>query len=320
MISEQNKKLAQWALKYALNNGCQAAKINVYANSISSVDIRDGKIDSLKQATEEGMSINLYVEGRFGSCSTNRLDKAELEKFIKTGIDSTKYLEKDDFRKLPDPSRYYKGGLPDLQLYHTELNTLSPDEKVKLAIEASEEVLGKDTRIVSVESSFGDEESSNYMITSNGFEGESKRSYYSLSVSVSVKGESDARPSSYWYDSSLSYDKLIKQGIGKKALERTLEKLGQQKVKSGKYTMILDPMNSSRLLTPMISALNGSAIQQKNSFLMNKLDQKVGSDLFTLRDEPHLISAFGARYFDFEGAATSKRTIFDKGVLNTFFI
>ena len=105
-----------------------------------------------------------------------------------------------------------------------------------------------------------------------------------------------------------------------KALERVLRKLGQKKVQSGKYTMVVDPMNSSRLLSPMISALNGSALQQKNSFLLNKLNEKIASDRLTLTDEPHLVKASGARYFDNEGIATERRSIFDKGVLNTYFI
>ena len=40
----------------------------------------------------------------------------------------------------------------------------------------------------------------------------------------------------------------------------------------------------------------------------------------TLTDEPHLVKASGARYFDNEGIATERRSIFDKGVLNTYFI
>ena len=113
---------------------------------------------------------------------------------------------------------------------------------------------------------------------------------------------------------------MTKAGIGAKALERVLRKLGQKKAKSGKYTMVVDPMNVGNLLSPMLSALYGSALQQKNSFLMDKLDTKVASDLFTLRDEPHAIGANGSRYFDNEGVATEPRTVFDKGVLKTYFI
>lgn len=320
MITDNNKKLAQWAMDYALKNGCQAAKLVLYSNSNASFELRDAKMDKLQQASESGLSISLFVDGKYGSYSTNRLDKKELEGFIKNGIESTRYLAEDEARVLPDASRYYKGGKPDLQLFDTKFYDINPDDKVAIARMAAEEVMGKDERIISVSSSYSDGENAAYRLTSNGFEGESKSSWFSVSAEVAVKGEGEARPSSYWYDSALYYDKLIKSGIGVKALERVLQKLGQKKAASGKYTMVVDPMNSGQLISPLLSALYGSALQQKNSFLLDKLNTKVGSDKLNLMDEPHTIGANGARYFDTEGVATERRPVFESGVLKTYFI
>ena len=320
MISKENKKLAQWAMDCALKNGCREAKVSLYSGSNTSFELRDALMDKLQQASESRMSLFLYVDGRYGTYSTNRLDKKELESFIRNGVESTRYLARDEARVLPDASRYYKGGKPDLQLLDPKFSAVNPDDKVALAKTAAEEAMGKDPRIISVESSYGDGDGFSYQITSNGFEGETRQSWYSLSASVAVKGEGEARPSSYWYESSLYLDKLIKEGVGQKALERTLQKIGQKKTKSGKYTMVVDPMNSGQLIRPMLSAVFGSALQQKNSFLLDKLGQKVGSDKFTLLDEPHLIGASGARYFDGEGVATERRSVFDKGVLKTYYI
>ena len=320
MITDNNKKLAQWAMDYALRNGCQAAKVLLYSSSNTSFELRDAKMETLQQATEGGLNVSLYVDGRYGSISTNRLDRKELETFIKNGIDSTRYLAEDKARVLPDPERYYKGGKPDLQLSDSKFSSIDPDDKVALAKAVAEEAMGKDERVISVSSSYNDGENAAYRLISNGFEGETKNTWYSLSASVTIKGEGEARPSSYWYESSLYIDDLIKKGIGQKALERVLRKLGQKKVQSGKYTMVVDPMNTGRLLGPLMSALNGGALQQKNSFLLNKLHEKVGSDRLTLTDDPHLVKAFGARYFDNEGTATERRAIFDRGVLNTYFI
>lgn len=320
MITDDNKRLAQWAMDYALKSGCQAAKLVLYTNSNSSFELRDGKIDRLQQATENGLGIQLYVDGRFGALSTNRLDKKELEHLIANGIESTRYLTEDESRVLADPARYYKGGKPDLQLFDKKLYDINPDDKVAMARAAAEEVMGKDERVISVDSSYSDGESSSYRLISNGFEGESRSTWFSLSASVSIKGEGEARPQDYWYDSSLFYDRLTKTGIGAKALERVLRKLGQKKAKSGKYTMVVDPMNAGQLLSPMLNALYGSSLQQKNSFLLEKLEAKVASDLFTLRDEPHVVGATGSRYFDNEGVATEPRAIFDRGVLKTYFI
>ena len=103
-------------MDYALKNGCQEAKVNLYSGSNTSFELRDAKMDRLQQASENGLTIFLYVDGRYGTYSTNRLDKKELETFITNGIESTRYLAKDEARVLPDASRYYKGGKPDLKL------------------------------------------------------------------------------------------------------------------------------------------------------------------------------------------------------------
>ena len=320
MITNDNKKLAQWAMEFALKNGCQSSRVTLYNGSSSSFEIRDMKIDRLQQASENSLVIHLFVDGRYGSFSTNRLDKKELEKFIRNGIDSTRYLAEDKARTLPDASLYYKGDGADLQLIDPKFDSIQPDEKVSLAMKTCEEMMGKDDRIISANSSYSDEKDFKYMVASNGFEGESCCSSFSLVASVSIRGEGDARPESYWYDSSLYFDTMIKEGLGTKALERVFRKLGQKKVASGKYRMIVDNMNSGRLLSPVIDALYGSSIQQKNSFLLDKLDQKVLGDKLTLIDEPHLIKASGARYFDGEGVATKRMPVFENGVLKTYYI
>ena len=78
MITNENKKLAQWAMEYALKIGCQSSRVTLYNGSSSSFEIRDMKIDRLQQASENSMVVHLFVDGRYDSYSTNRLDKKEL--------------------------------------------------------------------------------------------------------------------------------------------------------------------------------------------------------------------------------------------------
>ena len=106
------------------------------------------------------------------------------------------------------------------------------------------------------------------MVASNGFEGEASGSSYSLVGSVSIRGEGDARPESIGTTLPCIMTELVKTGIGTKALERVLRKLGQRKVASGKYTMIVDNMNSSRLLSPVIGAILWFLHPAKELFLV----------------------------------------------------
>jgi PmbA protein len=266
------------------------------------------------------MRIQLYVDGRYSSFSTNRLEKKELEKFISNGIEITRYLSKDEFRKLADPDRLYKGDGKGLDLYDNAIEKISIDDKLALIKNTVKEVYQTDERLISVSAGYSDGTSNSYTIASNGFEGETGTTYFSLSAETAMKGEADARPSSYWYDSAINWEKLQKQGIGKKAYERTLQKLGQQKIKSGVLPMIVDNFAVSRLLSPLVSAMYGSAIQQKSSFLIDKLGQKIISGKITIIDDPHLKNTRGARWFDDEGVATRKCQIIENGVLNMYYL
>jgi len=319
MIKNNDKKLVKQTMDFALKNGCQAVKIRLSCGTNSVFEVRDMKVDYLQQASENSLEINLFVDDRYGSFSTNRLDKKEIEKLILNGIDSVKYLEEDKARTLPDSSLYYKGN-DDLQLFDFKYDTIKPDDKIDLAKSVCNEMMNKDSRIISANSIYRDNKSFRYMITSNGFEGETSATSFRLYASISIKGDGDARPESEWYDSSIYIDSLIKEGIGTKALERVIKKLGQTKVSSGKYTMVVENVKVNNLLNPMINALYGNSIQQKNSFLVDKLNQKVLGENITIMDEPHLPKTFGARFFDSEGIATKHQPIFEKGVLKTYFI
>jgi len=321
MITKKHKETAQWSMDYALKNGCQAARISIITANNNSFEYRDKQLDKLQQSTENKLYLELFVDNKYGSFSTNRIEKAELEKFIKDGIASTKYLAEDKFRQLPDPARYYKGGnSKSLDLYDRLYEDISTEAKLQLAQSAVDEIYGTNDRIISISSYYEDGAGAEYMITSNGFDAESKSTGFNLSVSVSLKTDGEARAESYWYDGSLHWADLKKEGIAKTALERAMRKIGQKKINSGKYDMLLDNTVASRLFSPMIGAMYGSSLQQKNSFLLDKLGQPITSDKLTVYDTPHLSRSFGARWFDGEGIATQKRTIIDKGVLNTYFI
>lgn len=319
MTKEEKYNLAKWAMNHALENGAQEASVSISNNRSSSVDVREEKIDKLEQAIQSNLSIRLFVDKKYSAHSTNRLKKEELTRFIEEAIAGTKYLSEDEFRTLPNAELYYKGDGANLNTLDNSFDSIDPQEKIRLAFQTEKEVLGKDPRIVSVSASYYDGLNERVMVTSNGFEGDTSNSYYGLNAEVSVKSE-DARPESYWSESNIFFDKLKKNGIGSKALKRALNKIGQEKIGSGKMPMIVENRQVGKIFSPLISALNGSAIQQKSSFLIDKLDQQVVSEKLTLTDDPFIKSGRGSRFFDNEGLATKKRLIFEGGILRNYYI
>ena len=41
MITNENKKLAQWAMEFALKNGCQASRVSIYNCLLYTSDAAD---------------------------------------------------------------------------------------------------------------------------------------------------------------------------------------------------------------------------------------------------------------------------------------
>ncbi|MDD4848203.1 MAG: TldD/PmbA family protein [Bacteroidales bacterium] len=320
MIQNTQKNCAQQAMDFALRHGCQSCRIGLYASNNCSIDMRDMKMEQLSQAAESRMQIELFVDGRYGTFSTNRIEKNELESLIKNGIAAVRYLQPDECRQLPDQQRYFKGKQPDLQQFDAAIDQLSPESKKAIVEQNMAEIMGANDKIISVNGSYSDGFDSGYMIASNGFEGESKSTGFSVGIGVSLKGKDDARPEECWFESALFYNDLIKTGIGKIALDRGMRKLNQKKVPSGKYTMIVENLVAARLLAPILDALNGNALQQKNSFLLHQLNQKIAAENLTIKDEPHIPKSFGARMFDEEGIATVNQPIIENGVLKMYFI
>jgi len=320
MTKEEKYSIAKWAMEHALKNGAQQARVIIYNNNSSQIEVRDEKIDKLQESNRNGMQINLFVDNKYSSISTNRItSKEELGKFIEEAVVGTRFLAEDEFRVLPDPDRYYKGGGPDLKTVDPGFASLDPQQKVNDAFALEKEVLGQDERIISVSTSYRDGMSGSVMVASNGFKGDSENTYYSLSASVSVT-DGTARPQGSWNESSIFSDQLLRTDIGKKALKRAVDRLGQAKIKSGKMPMIVENRMAGTPLRPLISALNGYAIQQKQSFLIGMKGEKIGSGLMSILDDPFIVSGRGSRLFDSEGMATEKRSVVENGILLSYYI
>ncbi len=320
MITNQQKDIAQSCMHFALKNGCREVRVSLIASEATTLEYRNEQLDKLQQSTENKLFIELFVDNRKGSFTTNRLQLAEVHKHITEGIAATRFLGEDPHFRLPHSDRYYKGDGYDLELYDANYPNISINQKMDLLRNANAEVLGKDPRLISVTSTFDDNRTAEYTIASNGLEEENIDSAFTLSSEVALKTDTDARPESFWYDSHLFWHQLDKQGIAQKALQRALGKIGQRQAPSGRYQMLLDNTQASRMVSPIISAMMGTALQQKNSFLLNKLGSPIASPLLSITDTPHLKQSFGARWCDGEGVATQVRSLVSEGVLNTYFI
>lgn len=319
MNTSEKYTLASEVIDHALKNGAQQASVSINENTSCNIEIRDQKIDNLVQSSSNGLNLSLYVDNRYSSHNTNRLNQAELHHFIEEAITATKYLAEDKFRSLPDADLYYKGGGADLNTFDKSVESFETRSKIDLAKQVLDEAYQKDERIISVSSYYSDNISRGILVTSNGFKGDYAYTGVSLYATVSVKSDK-GRPSDYWFETSNFFDKLKKTGIGERALARTIKKIGPEKVASGKYTMIVENRVAPNILSAVYSSLQGSSIYNKQSFLSGKSGKPVASPVLDISDDPLITGASGSRLFDEEGLKSVKRPVIENGILRNFYI
>ena len=315
---EKEKEMAHYALDYALRKGCQQARVVFSSGEENEVEVRDGKVDKLHHSGGCQLSLGLFVDGSYSSISTNRLEREELERFIDKGIVGTRFLAKDPYRSLPEESMYYRGEMNDFGLYDAGFKSVDVDEKITVAKATYNEIV--DERVISAMAGIADSETYSYLIDSNGFEGEKRRTLYMSTAQVSVLSESDERPEDYFYVNAQHWDRLQKEGIGAEALKRTLSKIGASRIESGVYDIVVDRRVVSQLVNPVIMALRGESLHMQSSFLLDKKGEKIGSDKLTIVDNPRQYDKAGARLFDNEGIAVVGMPIIENGVLRNYYI
>jgi len=316
-------EIAHDVVALARRKGAQDAAVRAYREREVSVEWRDGKVQKVQEATTRGVSVQLFVDGRFAAVSTRDLRPQGLDAFLADSVAMTRALAPDPFRALPEPALYAGQAKLDLEIDDPAQQALAAERRREMAqaIEAAaREVPGADA-ILSVTGAVSDTRSEAVRVHSNGFEGAHAETAFSSSVQVSVKDPDGRRPEDYAYASVRRLQDLPALAeTGADGARRALRRVGARKGESGAATLVLDNRAAGRLVGFLAAPLSGASLQQRRSFLEGKLGAPVGSPLFTLADEPLLPRGLGSRLFDAEGISAKRLPVFDKGVLRNYYV
>ncbi len=324
MLDKSRTALAEWAMECALKNGAEQVAISISDQRSVQVEFRDRRPEQVKESTRHSLGLTIYAEDRYSNHSTNDMRREFLSKFVKDAVEMTQYLAKDEYRSLPDP-RYYPENQADfhteMKLCDTSYERLDASSRMDIAARAEEAALAQSGQIISVSSGYSDSYGESVKLHSNGFSGATQGTFFSAGAEVTVKDPGGGRPEGGFGANSRFHDELLApETLGRKAAERALRKIGQRKIASGRYDMIVENRVGGRLISMLMGPMGGGALQQKNSYLEGMLGQPIASETLTMTDDPFIEKGYGSRYFDGEGLATQKRVMIEKGVLRSYYI
>ncbi len=315
-------ELADWVISRTLKAGANDCKVSLSRRRAVEINYRDRKPEVIKEATTQGLYLEVFANNRYAAQSTPDFRSKTLETFITDLVGNAAIMEEDPFRTLPEP-KYYEGrSQTDLQLADPDYGSLTPEERHSMAKAVENACLANGgDRVISVEAGEYDESYEEFVKTSNGLEGSSRGTYCNVGASMTAQDEGDRRPAGYNYiGCRYKSDLPPMEVVGAEAARRTLDLMGGKKIATTKIPVILENRGAGRVLNGLVGPMSAGNIQQKRSFLAEKKGMPIGSRFLSVIDDPFIPRGLGSRYYDNDGFPARKRTLISEGVLNEFLV
>jgi len=305
----------------ALSNGATAADCVLSRSRGLSLTRRLGKDETIERYEDFDTGLRVFVGNKIASVSTNDNSEAAIRDVAKRAVDMAKIAPQDDFSLIASQET-----LNDFPIQNS-ISVDSYDEvepNIDIIRDRAKEVEDSALSVKGITNSDGADaswgEGETLLMTSNGFFGSSKKSNHS--VSVVVIAEKDGKMERDYDYSSKVFGKDLRNSnhIGIEAAKKTLARMGATKPLTGKYPVIFDPRVSRSIAGHFASAINGSAIARKTSFLKDMLNKQIANPAINIIDDPFLKRGLGSRLFDAEGLGSRECTLIKDGILQQWLL
>lgn len=326
MITAEELELGRQTLRMALDAGASDARVTLNKSTEDLVATLNGEVDRVTHCEDRSMNISLYVDGRYGSFSTNRLDTGSIRAFITKAVGITRLLAEDPCRHLPAAERQCTNAQTgmEMQLYDDSYCSITPEKRIETALAAAVFGKGLDNgtgwKIVSEEGEYSDAEYDMFIADTRGLECRHTETCIDYGVEVTVEDSEGDKYSSYWWASSPTFSGFDASDCGAEAVRRAVAQIGSDAVDGGKYNMVVESDVASKMVSPILRALNGYSIQQNDSFMTGTLGKQIFPEGLTVMDCPHIKGQTGSKLFDSEGVATVEAPVIESGKVCQYFI
>ena len=314
----QLEDILQHLITQAQKAGADSVAAGVSIDAGLSVTVRLGETETLEFNRDRSLGLTVYFDHRKGSASTADFSPESLSATVQAACDIARYTSHDECAGLAD-AEHMATVIPDLDLYHPW--NLDAEQAIALATDCEDAARQVDVRI---ENSEGGTVSSyvGMRVTANthGFLAGYHSSYHSISCAVIGK-QGDEMQRDYWSFSARDpADLATAAEIGRIAGERTVRRLGTQRLSTRQAPVVFAADIASSLFGHFISAVSGSSLYRKSTFLLDYLGKQVFPDYLHIHEQPLLKKGLGSAPYDSEGVATQARDFIKDGILQSYVL
>jgi PmbA protein len=306
------RDLAEGALQAAKDAGADAADAVAVTGTSLSVTIRNGIVEEAESAEGTDVGLRVFVGQRTALVGLG--PAADLKASAARAVAMARAAPQDDTVGLADPDDLATDVDPaPLELADDAAPTM---EALQERAHALEHAMKKVPGITnSGGASASATRGARWFAATNGFSAGYVSSRHGHGVTA-IAGEGTRMERDGWASGQRFLSDLMPvHDVGRIAAERTVRRLGSERLTTRTATIVFEPRAASGFVGHLLSAVNGSAVARGATLLANKRGEKVYPDGITVRDDPSVVRGLASRPFDGEGLAGAPMDIVSDGVL-----
>lgn len=293
--------------------GANGAMIELYLSSSirTSVDCRDGKVDSMTQAADEGLSIRILKGRKMGFSFTTSLDPVAIARAAKSALQIAEIMPDDPFHRLG-----IKKGLtyPDYEQFDQEGLSVPLDRKIEMAMSLERVAKAADPRITAVrKASFSQSASAGAWMDPEGEVLTERGTHFSVVTYCKSDDEGDSQ-SGYDFQATTKFTDLDPSHCAKSAaLEATLL-LGAKQPESIKCEAVFRNDTATEILGFLESHFQAEGFDKNQSLFIGKIGKQIFSHLVSIINDGTLKGGIATSRFDAEGTPCKRISVVADGV------
>ena len=310
------ESMAEWMLDEALRGGASGADVLYSEGAGSGISLKDGEIEECVTGFTAGIGVRTIMsDGRQGISFGNRLEKLSIKELVEWSLFNCKNSESEEGILL------YKGQLkpdPAIDLEDPEITAITPQKRMEYCKIMTESAMSADSNILSVRSAaWHDGWGSSFYCTTTGLHGWERGSSASCGVTVIATDGKNTEMGGHGIESR-RFDELDIRNTALIAVEKTVAALGGWPMKTGPYTIVIEPETAASLVDVIGDLFCAPDIHKGRSMMKDRLGTQVASSCVTLRDDGRIPWKAGTSSWDAEGVPTGRTLLIEDGVARSY--
>jgi PmbA protein len=302
--------VAASAVEAALGAGAGAAEAYASRDSGREVRVHGGEVESLTAATQSGIGIRAWNDGRVGYAFGTDLSAAGVQGIATAAAAAAAVADADEFATPPEPAPVAAlAGLSD-----PSVAAWSSAQAAELALAVERTALAADPRVAGVETAvYADSAEQVAIASSTGVAGEYESS--DCFAYLQALAESDGGRET---GLARGPEGLDPEAIGREGAERATAMIGAGKPESRSCPVVFDPTVAASFVGLIGGALRASAVQRGRSPFAALLGEEIASPALVLHDDGRDPGGAASAPFDAEGVPRRRTALIEDGRLQTF--